>query len=468
MFYINKKKLFKSFYGSWLLVASSFAATAQASFVDEIKRLDKRGAEIGVLIAGLDSGKVYFKWNEDRMLNPASCSKLFTGYAAMNRLGSNYQFQTKVYASSGSTPDLCIEGSGDPSFVMEDMYLLVQALKRKGLKEYSGKIKLDASVFDSELIPDDRTDADSERAYNSPIAGLNFNYNTITAFVNTGLNAKSGDRAQVGLDWPFSFVTVQNSVKVGKTTNVTWNKKVKGPEEIVQLGGTIELNGEEWRKPFRIVKPIRGFGEAFATTLEEQGVRAKGSVSISEGSCSGKELYSYASKPLHQVVELMNKYSNNFIADALVKAVSSSKPGSMQSGLKVIKEELKKVGIEVDQKGRKMVSGSGLTKGNLFSANDFYKLFQAVDASKQYLPEQFTSLPLAGVDGTLKRKYKKSSVEGLLRGKTGSLNGVQSLVGVYPKQGAGSSSEWVFVTILVNGGAGIPEEELAKYLNGLK
>ena len=76
------------------------------------------------------------------------------------------------------------------------------------------------------------------------------------------------------------------------------------------------------------------------------------------------------------------------------------------------------------------------------------------------LPEIFASLPIAGIDGTLKRKYGRSFVVEKLRGKTGSLSGVQSLVGIYPN----SEGEWIAIAIITNGGNSIPEVELAQFL----
>jgi D-alanyl-D-alanine carboxypeptidase/D-alanyl-D-alanine-endopeptidase (penicillin-binding protein 4) len=119
-----------------------------------------------------------------------------------------------------------------------------------------------------------------------------------------------------------------------------------------------------------------------------------------------------------------------------------------------------KIGIPAESKGRKVVSGSGLTDGNRVSASDFTALLKHIHREKAFLPEIFASLPIAGVDGTLKRKYRGSDVMERLRGKTGTLSNVQSLVGVYPN----SEGEWLSVAIIVNGGHGIPEGELARFL----
>lgn len=452
----------RAFISLLALLSPVAEAEAKAQGLEAVlKGLAAKGTQVSAEIVNLTNSRALLRVNADSPLNPASSIKLFTAYAALERLGINYSFKTRVF--TGPDDSLCVKGGGDPSFVMEDLYLLVQGLKRKGLSSYSGKITLDSSFFDEEFYPEDRSDQDSERAYNAPIAGLNFNYNTITVFVNPGAKGKP---ARIGLDFPFDFVKIQGKVQTGGGTDVSWDKSGKGDLEIVQLGGKIGEDAPEWRKPFRIRRPARAFGEALGTMLEREGIHPKGPVTLKEASCLSSEdaFFEYESKPLSFIVQLMNKYSNNFIADSLVKALDhevNRRAGTAEGGLKFIRTELEKIGIPIESKGRSMVSGSGLTLGNRIAASDFIKLLRHVHKEKVLLPEMFASLPIAGMDGTLRRKYKETAVAQLLRGKTGSLSGVQSLVGVYPN----GEGEWLAVSITVNGGAGIPEAEVARFLS---
>lgn len=423
--------------------------------------LKKMGKNVSAQIFNLSQGKNILSVNADAPLNPASSVKLLTAYTALTKLGIHYSFKTSFYHSKKG--DLCVKGGGDPSFVMEDLYLVVEALKRKGVSDFSGKITIDASVFDQELYPEDRNSQDSERAYNAPISGLNFNYNTVSVFVNP---TDKGKAARIGLDFPFDFVNVQGKVITGSGTDVTWDKKGKGEREIVSLGGKIAEGADEWRKPFRIRDPQRAFGEALYKMLINGGIPTKGTMQISKGTCSGESKVDYSSKPLSFIVSLMDKYSNNFIADSLVKTLDAEinhKQGSSEGGLKLIRAEMKKIGIDVSSSGRHVVSGSGLSDGNDLSASDFIALLKQMYRDKSILPEVLTSLPLAGVDGTLKKKYNGTVVQGKLRGKTGTLNGVQSLVGVYPND----SGDWIAVALIANGGHGIPERDLASFLGDL-
>ena len=437
-----------------LLIANSVLAS---SLETTLKNMKKSGARVSVQMVNLTHGTELFADGADQVLNPASSIKLFTAYQALKKLGVAYTFKTEVYQEKDQS--LCVKGGGDPSFVMEDLYLLVQNLKRKGVERYSGKIGIDATVFDEELYPEDRSDQNSERAYNAPISGLNFNYNTVSVFVNP---TRKGEPARIGLDWPFEFVQVNGKVMTGNSTDIAWDKKAKGEQEIVSLGGKIALDADEWRKPFRIRNPSKAFGQAFAKMLADFGVVSAVKSSIELKSCTGELLTSYSSKPLSFIVQLMDKYSNNFIADTLVKAVdheAGQHQGSATGGLSLMRADYLKQGIDLGSKNRNWVSGSGLTNDNRISASDFIKLMKLIYREKTLLPEMFTSLPLAGVDGTLKKKYLHTLVEGKLRGKTGTLSGVQSLVGVYPNE----KGDWIAIAFLVNGGS-IPESELAKLL----
>ena len=450
-----------SFLVLFLLISSNFAEARgkEGNLESILKGLAKGGTHVTAQIVNLTNSRTLLSVNADQPLNPASSIKLFTAYTALERLGINYQFKTGIYLNQDNS--VCVKGGGDPSFVMEDLYLLVQGLKRKGLDQYSGKITLDATAYDEELYPEDRSDQNSERAYNAPISGLNFNYNTISVFVNP---TSKGSPAHVGLDFPFSFVKIEGKVMTASGTDVTWDKKGKGDLEIVSLGGKISEDADEWRKPFRIRKPSLAFGEALSTMLESGGVKSKTKPVVSEGTCLGDPYFVYSSKPLSFVVQLMDKYSNNFIADSLVKALDhevNHRSGGAEGGLRFIRTEMLKVGVNLESKGRSMVSGSGLTNGNKVSASDFIGLLKHIHKEKRFLPEMFASLPIAGVDGTLKRKYEKSDVAERLRGKTGTLNGVQSLVGVYPND----EGEWLGIAVIVNGGHGIPEADLARFLS---
>jgi D-alanyl-D-alanine carboxypeptidase/D-alanyl-D-alanine-endopeptidase (penicillin-binding protein 4) len=444
---------------SVLIGASTGVSHAARTSALEAK-LKSSGTQFTAEIVNLSTGEKLLQYNANTPLNPASSIKLFTAYTALRKLGTAYTFKTGFTVKPNG--DLCVKGGGDPSFVMEDLYLVVERLKRRGVESYSGNITLDASVFDDEYYPEDRSDQDSERAYNAPIAGLNFNYNTISVFVNP---RKKGELAVIGLDYPFDFVKVEGKVMTSSGTDVTWDKKGKGDLEIVSLGGKIGETADEWRKPFRIRNPSMAFGEALSNQMKAGGISAREKIVVKNGTCNDSSgvSFNYESKPLSYVVQLMDKYSNNFIADTLIKTLDhevNHQQGTATGGLKIVRAEMKSIGIDLAANGRNFVSGSGLTRDNRAAASDFVNLLKQVYLEKLYLPELFTSLPIAALDGTLKRKYGSTPAAFRLRAKTGTLDNVQSLVGIYPN----AEGQWLAVAIVANGKHPIPEKELGEFL----
>ncbi len=445
---------------SFLICAGSLVSQASTTRLEkELKKISKSGTRVSAQIVNLTNTRTLLSLNPDQALNPASSIKLATAYTALKRLGIGYQYETSFFTDLKGS--ICVKGSGDPSLVTEDLWIIAEELKRKGVDSFKGKMIIDASAFDDEILSESQQDEGTERAYNAPVYGVNINYNTVTVFVNA---IKGKSEARIALDTPYEFLKLEGKVAVSsqKSAEVTWNKK----KNTIFLGGKISEVQGEWRKPFRINDPETAFFQAIKLRFQERGIETNQLTQAQVGTCSGEALVSYRAKSLPEIIRLMNKYSNNFIADALVKTIShevNRGPGTQKGGIDIIKDELKKIGIDLTAKGRSLTSGSGLTQENALSAGDFIRLLKVVHQEKNTQPEFFASLPIAGRDGTLKRKYVKSDVEEKLRGKTGSLTGVKSLVGVYPNR----DSEWIGIALIVNGGADIPEEALSEFLSAL-
>ena len=131
----------------------------------------------------------------------------------------------------------------------------------------------------------------------------------------------------------------------------------------------------------------------------------------------------------------VNKVSNNFIAEMLTKnmaALDMPAGASLKKGVEVIREERKKLGVSDTE--IHIVNPSGLTRENEFSAAALNKVLSAVKKDFSIYPAFISGLPIAGVDGTLKKRMKNSRAEGWVRAKTGYLDGVVSLAGYAGRQ----------------------------------
>lgn len=429
------------------------SSASDAGLKSSIARLEKQGNRISAEAFDLKDRKIIFEHKAGQALNPASVVKITTAYAALKSLGVDFRYKTDLFVDRDSW---CFRGSGDPSLVSEDILLLARLIKKRGVLSLPKDLILDDTVFDEEWIPEERGNEDSERAYNAPVGGLNFNYNAATVEVYRG----SGKEIRCGLDWPHPQITLQCDVTSGQSTDLSLTSK----ENQVIVRGKV-ASDTSWKKPFRVMNPAISVGNALLTALREIGV--SGDTKLKRASCGDREnsvaLVTHESRPLAQIVLLMDKYSNNFIADALIKTLANRQKGMKQAdiktGITLLTDALSQIGIKMTG-GRSVVSGSGLTQGNALSASDFSKLWEAVYDQGTFFPEWAASMPIAGVDGTMKRRYRGEQVTSHFRAKTGSLTGVMSFSGLYPSP----KGRFIAFTWLQNGPMPIPEAEVIAWL----
>jgi len=409
----------------------------------------------GVFISSLKTGEVLYERNADELVIPASVNKIFTAYAALKRLKPNFTFKTWVY-TKGSVQnetlagDLYLKGGGDPSLVSERMWMLVNELMRSGIKRVMGNIIVDSSFFDSIRTPEARPKYLKDQAYNAPIGGLSFNFNTCTVYVKPG--DKVGSPPQVYTDPENTYIDVVNqatTTKPGSTNTLVVNRTeyVKGDlGDTVLLRGGISTDSNEVRFYRNIVNPALYAGHMLKTFMTQRGFKIAGHVvegTVPEGA---KQVLEFESQPLWQIVWGMNKFSNNFVADQIMKRMGAEVwglPGTMEKGIAAVENVLEDIGIP---KGRyKIVDGSGLTRETRVTARQVARILQMGHSDFSASPEFIASLGIAGEDGTMKRRALAIN-ESTIRAKTGSLDGVSSLAGYVTS----ADNELMVFVILLN------------------
>jgi D-alanyl-D-alanine carboxypeptidase/D-alanyl-D-alanine-endopeptidase (penicillin-binding protein 4) len=428
------------------------ALVKRLTFIFKDEKLEKTA--LGVEVFSLSRQETLFSLNSSAALSPASAIKLLTGFVALKRLGPDFTFKTEVYADgpiSGGVlrGNLYLKGGGDPSLVTERMFLLVNDIARNSFRQVSGSLFVDDSTFDEVKIDPNRLNTDTDRAYNAPVGGLSFNYNTTTAYFRPG--ASIGDRPSVFIEPDTGYMEVSNKAKTGPRGSgynlVASRVKGTGGDSLL-VKGSIPLGMSEQKSHFNIAEPAIYAGQALRYMLANRGIRvAGGEIKRQTVPSSARKIAELESLPLREIVTLMNKYSSNFIADTLVKTLGREvrgAPGTMPKGLEVLREEATKVGVNTA--GFNLVSGSGLTRENRTSASQFVSLMNAAYLDFDVLPELLASLPIAGKDGTLRNRMKGTSAYGRLRGKTGTIDGVSALVGIVQSKGG----ELLAFSVLMN------------------
>lgn len=433
---------------------SSSKLKKRIDFILKENALDRK--KLSIAIYSLSRQEFLYSLNPDTAMNPASAVKLLTAAVVLKKLGPEYTFKTQVFASkkpSGGAlqGDLILVGSGDPSFVTERAHLLADQVIRSGVKKVSGDIWVDDWAFDQVRYDESRIPTTTDRPYNAPVGALSFNYNTTTVYVRPG--EKAGAKAKVFVEPDTGFIKIDNKAQTvsGQANETLQASRVSASPsgETIRITGSIPITSSEVTKYFNVVHPARYSGFALRFFLKQRGVEfTEGSQVLHKPrSPSSVQIAELESLPLRQVVTLMNKFSNNFIADVLVKTLGrevKGSPGSVESGIQVLNEESLRMGIRTE--GFKVVSGSGLTRDNRMSSQQFVKLFNKSYRDFEVLPELLSSLPIAGRDGTLSRRMKDTKAFGVLRAKTGTINGVSSLVGAVQSAGG----ELIAFSLMIN------------------
>jgi len=412
------------------------AATPFAPALDELlARPALRDARVGVCVVSLDTGAWLYARDADVLLNPASNVKLFTSAAALARLGPEFRFDTEFLLDAGTggaaaPRTLYVRGKGDPSVVTERLYAMAADLSHLGLRRVAD-IVLDDSWFDAERIAPGFDQEDGDRAYLAPTGALSLNFNTVAVHVAPGDRVGAPARVELEPDSPF-FELVNRTVTVGPRSArrlVPSSQPLPGRQRIV-VEGRVPLGGRPsatWRK---IDDPPRYFGETLRRLLEARGVRVVGRVRPGPVPPDARLFHVAESEPLDELVRRLNKSSNNFTAEQLMKALgaaTSGPPGHLGGGVAAVEQLLAELGIP--RGSYVMKNGSGLNDANRFSARQTVRLLAAMARRFPLASEYLASLPVAGKDGTIRWRMEGTEAVGRVRAKTGTLDGVSTLAG---------------------------------------
>ena len=390
---------------------------------------------------------------------PASLTKIVTGGAILTKIPLNKKFATELWSKAAVEGEslkgaLCLKGGGDPSFVSEKMWYLVNEFTRTGVKNIEGDLIIDGTRFDSEFFDSGRESVRVDRAYDAPVSAVSFNWNSVNIFVRPGLTAEAP--ARVFLDPVSDYLELENKTKTVaksgvKTIEVTRVKS--GDKDKIIVTGSLSLSGNEVVIYKSISNPVLWTGSHLKEFLKERGITIKGKVKAGECEVNSVLLATSPSKSLNEISNDMLKFSNNFVAEMLVKNLAAddfntnpkAKNASMKDGIEGIKSYLDKLGFA--RKDYVLENVSGLTRGNRFTAKQLSVVLSNIKNDFLIYPEFLSGLPIAGVDGTLKNRLKGEAYI-TVRAKTGYLDGVVGLAGYIGRK---DKSPLIF-TFIFNGG----------------
>ncbi|MFA4923705.1 MAG: D-alanyl-D-alanine carboxypeptidase/D-alanyl-D-alanine-endopeptidase [Ignavibacteriaceae bacterium] len=391
-------------------------------------------ASVSIDVFDLTADINLYQKNNKLLMHPASNMKVLTTAAALFFLDKDFAFETSlcydgIVIDSTLYGNLFFVGGCDPDFTSTDLQVLVSAVKDLGIKQIEGNIYGDVSMLDSLFwgngwMWDD--DPSTDFPYLTP---LTINDNAVKVHVfSTVVNSI----AKVTVEPVTSFFKIDNfaeTVNDVRTSLEITRDFVHRKNDII-VKGNINQSDSIYSNEINIVYPEKYFLTLAIEELEKLGISLIGTTNISTLPEGTKHIFTFKRK-FTDVLNNLNKQSDNLSAEMTLRALALNfygKPASAENGVHLVDSLITIVGM--DPRNYRIVDGSGVSHYNLVST----ELLNAV-LIYFYLhqPELYTTLsqsfPLAGVDGTLKRRMKNTSAENNVRAKTGTISGVSSLSG---------------------------------------
>lgn len=400
------------------------------------------GAATGIYVVRLSDGAELYARGADVSLIPASNVKLLTTAAALRYLGPDYRFRTEVYGDLGAdgvvTGDLVIKGYGDPYLVPERVWHLATRVFYAGVKEVRGNLIVDDSFFDGPMAAEGAERDTSSYAYMAHAGALSVSFNAIAVHVLPA--AVPGENARILVEPPSGYALLQGGVSTTSRGRSFVNVDVEpyGDRSVVQLSGRI-ARGDPGRSYWRRVdNPVIFAGEVLRSTLERVGIKVRGRLQRGLVGDDVTRLVSLSSPPLRELVDRINKHSNNFMASQLAHTLGAERfgaPGSWTKGQTAIVDFLEQeVGVPRDS--YELGNASGLHDVNRVSPRTIARLLEYMYRQPGLRPEYMASLAVAGGNGTLRDRMRDSHAAHQLRAKTGTLSTASALSGyVTTRQG---------------------------------
>ncbi|GAC1304657.1 MAG: D-alanyl-D-alanine carboxypeptidase/D-alanyl-D-alanine-endopeptidase [Steroidobacteraceae bacterium] len=390
---------------------------------------------VSFAIVDPDTGRLVAGQNAGTPRSPASTIKVVTTFAALDMLGPAYTWHTRALVRGRLKDgvlegDLILQGGGDPYMTLERWWSFAHALRAKGLKAIHGDIVIDNTAFALPREDPGEFDGRPNRPYNVVPDALIVNFQSIEFRVRPDAEARRID--VIASPSPVNL-TIENRLRVAgggcggaagrvdfKVASAHWDRVV--------FSGALSPHCAERSFTRVLLQPAT---YAFGTFLElwhQLDGEFSGKLRVEAAPVDAQPLLSFDSLGLAEIVRLTNKFSSNLMARHLLLTVGEERygaPATPAKGAAAIAEWGRERGL--DYQSMDIDNGSGLSRGTQISALQMAQTL-SVALHSRYAPEFIASLPLAGIDGTLRSRFKMSPA-GAVRLKTGHIDGVSAVAG---------------------------------------
>lgn len=449
-----------------LLLISSAASGQGTALKFLLSDTAMSGSSVSVCIIDTSDGSTVLEYNSGESLMPASVLKIVTTAAALELLGPQYRFKTRLgYTGSLNrrtgviTGDLVIKGGGDP--VLGSPYFgehygdflngWIQMLKKAGIRTVNGRIICDDSRYDYHPVPPKWLWEDIGNYYGAGVYGLSLFDNTYEIHFRTSsegtvpeITGYSPDicRYQLSNQLTSYGNSDRGYVFAAPYGNYGWMK------------GTIPANRNDFVLKASIPDPPLLMATLFDHMLDSAGIVVRQDPSTCRIENRAEQeivlLAEVESPPLFSIAEVLNHESVNLYAEHLLKEIGLqfNGKGTTLAGIEVVYNFLNDAGV--DAKGFFIEDGSGLSPLNAVTSKGLADLLLYMKKNAVNSEAFMNSLPEAGKEGTLKSVFRHPSFAGNLKAKSGSITRTRCYSGYFT---ARSGREMAF-SVLVNNFSG--------------
>ena len=410
-----------------LLPLGAFAEALPKAVSQPLQALGIPASSVAVAVQEVGSARPSFTLNAERSMNPASVMKLFTTYAGLELLGPAYRWKTEAYLDA---EHVVLRGKGDPKLNYEGFWTLLRALRVRGVREIRGDVVLDRSWFGE--VADGRIDNETFRPYNVTPDALLVNFRSLRfGFVPepAGRVHVFAEPALPGLELINSLALSEGACPEGRAFRELIQAGFRSRPPQARFTGRYPASCGERDLNVALHEPEDYVAAMIRHLWSELGGTWHGSLRNGTPSPSARLVHVHESEPLAQIVRDVNKFSNNVMARQLYLTLAAERggaPARPEMALHSIRELLKSKAMAAPE--LVIENGSGLSRNERASAATIAALLHAAWHSA-VMPEFMSSLPVAAVDGTMRKRLLGGGVAGHAHIKTGLLADARSIAG---------------------------------------
>ena len=405
----------------------------------------------GALVVDAESGEVLYDRNGARRFVPASNMKLFTTAAALDALGPDFRYETRLYADGDIRAgtlvgNLIVRGSGDPTFggryTGGDLHLVFRqwadSLAEAGVRRVTGTVVGDDDIFDNVPLGEGWSWDDLVWYYGAEVSGLQFEEGTIHMRVH---GTTPGRPARIDVEPDFGYIRVVNQTTTTDGGSIREGYSRRLSENVFTVTASVPAGRVE-EEAVSVVNPTDYFVNTMVGVFRQRGIEIDADqVDVDEWGRRPRyetlqRIATHRSPPLSAIVGQTNTDSNNLYAEHLLRTLGAYvyrgqelPTGSVFAGVAAAEPFFLRLGI--DPGSLRIADGSGLSALNRLTPAATVALLRGMNDHPDRATREafYTSLPLGGITGTLDGRYRSGDARGNVRAKTGYISGARTLSG---------------------------------------